>query len=179
MCCSAAFAQPSKGDFVIGGTAGYNSVWQDDASSLNLANISPGFGYFVSDRFSIGLELGYQDVWYRNDSFKLGGAIYSVGANFKYYFPITDRLLFGLGLGLGYANFSLYEKYDGDGDNDCMNFFYTGLTPSLDYFISRRWIVSLSMGGLQYRTGGPEDDDNLNMFGLNWDTPQIGVSLKF
>lgn len=53
----AASAQTSKGTYLLGGTAGFQS--QDDVSTITVA---PRIGYFLADNLAAGLGLGYTKI---------------------------------------------------------------------------------------------------------------------
>lgn len=161
-------AQPSKGRFVINGTAGFTNSIQNYSGYT--VYISPGLDYFFSNKFSVGVKLGYQyyDLIYNDYGYQSFGFTintFSARASLKSHIHITESLYFGIRFELG----GIFGDIKG---------FLVNITPSLDYFLSRRWILNLSMGGLQYthQNGDSSDDD---IFGFGWTTPELGISLMF
>ena len=58
MSAQAGFSQISKGQWLVGGTAGFASEKTGDFKTTTV-NISPDAGYFFVDRLAAGLRVGF------------------------------------------------------------------------------------------------------------------------
>ena len=56
---SLSFAQTSKSNLMLGGSASYNSYSYEGGSSSTELNVNPSIGYFVIDNLALGAQLGY------------------------------------------------------------------------------------------------------------------------
>ena len=90
-----------KGDFYLGGNLGVNvtsvSVSGESASAAEFG-IAPEIGYFVTDRFMLGLGLSYNIA-----SGDAATHTFTIGPKFSYYAPICDNLYYTPSLEVAFA----------------------------------------------------------------------------
>lgn len=205
----AALAQPSTGGFVIKGNIGYNTVGMapytsqelpglslTESSAANLWNVSPQIEYFFNDRMSIGLSGSYLSAWTKlkyssessTDKGKSGASVFYVGPTYNYYLRLANSFYLSINCFIGYANISTWtsEKYSGAFDNvnekekHCGDYGLVTITPTLNYFINDRWLLTASVGNLAAAYGKlPENDSNTYYAGANWGNIMLGVGFKF
>jgi outer membrane protein len=73
-------AQTMKGNWLVGGSGGFNSYKPDGASESGSSfHISPNLGYFVMDNLAVGASLGFESVKESYSSFGFGPFV-------RYYF---------------------------------------------------------------------------------------------
>ena len=78
------FAQTSKGNWMVGGSAGFNSSKTGSADAVSTLNISPSAGYFFGKNFAAGLSVDFQSVSKNYSSF-------AVGPMARYYFADAGK----------------------------------------------------------------------------------------
>jgi hypothetical protein len=122
-------ADPLKGRFYLGGSLGFksynNKLKPDVGSELDAQkqlswNVSPEFGLFLTDRFSIGIAPGFsaynQEYNYTNDGKSIyKGMNYGVGVNGRLYFPISENFRIFPGLDLRFAPGKSETTYQSSG----------------------------------------------------------------
>lgn len=117
---TALFAQ-QKGQFMVNGEVSFNTTKNEHESTesrVTSFSIQPAGHYFITDRWAIGLSLGYYHMKSPNISDILGSFdgsdsfggkkdklnIFSFGPQGTYYLPLTDRFYYTPGV---YARFGL------------------------------------------------------------------------
>jgi hypothetical protein len=118
------FSQTEKGTLLLGGSASYLSV--DDES---LININPNLGYFVANKFVVGLNANYIN----SD----GSNILGLGPYVRGYFLTTEKGSIFAQVGYNYLKFS------GDFDSDSEN----GYSLGLGYAVFLNNSVALELSG--------------------------------
>lgn len=73
------FAQTSKGNWLVGGSAGFNSSKSGSADAVSTLNISPNAGYFFGNNFAAGLSVSLESESKHHSSFNFGPMV-------RYYF---------------------------------------------------------------------------------------------
>lgn len=170
------FAQPTKGDYIIGGTLGFNYV---NSPNLGLKNrglnfsIAPSFGKFLSEKylFTSGLNYRYSDSYYESPISESVSAISNeLGLRFGItrFYPIVDKLYFTLGAYVG-ASIESRENlsYGTKSKRNYTNATF-GVSPGLTYFLNNRWMINSSMGAFTYTLS--------NSSGLNTHTIKADLS---
>lgn len=176
------YAQFQAGDAFLGGSLGFSQRTEErvpsvfggitDVTSFTL-DVSPRFGYLLSERFAIGLTLGYSyDGRRQEGSTDFSGRIkegshehvFSPQPFLRYYLPLSEGFGFLFDLQTGLAFGSAKEETSGTGpfpvniSNTYSIFgFSAGLRPGLYYFLGRRFAMELTLGGIAYgllRTDG-------------------------
>lgn len=196
-----ASAQLSSGSKIIKGSFGLNTVGsaldEEDydafsSSSLNFFTITPQFEYFISDRASIGLSAGYTNGWmaskrssdFGDSKMKTGVGLYYVGPTYNYYFPLAKKFYLSLNCFVGYAGLTVrtVEKM-GTEKNILTESGSAGLltvTPTLNYFINDRWMMTASIGNVNAMCGKMKDDEStIYSAGIDWGQITLGVGFKF
>ncbi|WP_107039747.1 outer membrane beta-barrel protein [Brumimicrobium mesophilum] len=180
------FSQPTKGDYILGGTLGFNlnttPILGVQSRSLRFL-IAPSFGKFISDKYLIRGGLGYSHSsnYYGSSSFEnIAGRTNSFSLRFGVtrFYPIVDKLYFTLegyiGGGLVLDNFS-----NGNLNTNSTNA-TIGVSPGLTYFINNRWMINSSMGVVNYKVSG---GSGVNTHTINADLSansfRLGVSYIF
>jgi len=158
MSAQAGFSQISKGQWLVGGTAGFNSNKQGSYKSTTVT-ISPDAGYFFIDQFAAGLRIGFSSTSVKDG----GSSTFFAAAPFaRYYFLPTGQNVnvfadaeygFGSGKSTGSSSESLNE--------------YT-ISAGPAVFLSPNTALEFalyynSMGGKYYENGAGDRDNN---FGL-------------
>ena len=174
----------SKGNVIVEGNLGFGST-NDKNTEVKTSNFefNPKVGYFVSDKFAIGVELGVGSnkeetagtETNKNSNFNAGvfGRYYflDLGQRFKTYAEA--------GLGMTSGKFSLADtKYSGFG---------AGAGLGINYFVSESFAINFGLTDiLSYSTakvdGGEnvsEFNGNVNVFDNFFSTAQFGLTFKF
>ena len=155
MSAQAGFSQISKGNWLVGGTAGFASVKYGDAKATNI-NFSPKAGYFFIDHFAGGLSVTLEN------SKPDGGTStsdFSIAPFVRYYFLPTEQKVnvFAHGeYGFGSAK--------SGGASASQNEFTIAAGPAV--FLSPSAALEF---GLYYNSKGGKawGDERYNTFGLN------------
>jgi len=91
------FAQTSKGNWMVGGSAGFNSEKTGSAASVSTVNISPSAGYFIDKNLAVGASVSLMSVSKSYSSFNFGPMV-------RYYFSDMGKnakLFAHAGIGFG------------------------------------------------------------------------------
>lgn len=175
-------------------------------------NVTLNGEYFLTNRLSVGLSLGIIHSYYfssansqgmlsPNYSSKIetgyGENLYTIAGILKYYIPITGKLYFSLEFSPGYGisknrdyYYSSIDYGDGEGYMEYKktetiqhgSMFFASFTPALEFFLSRRFVITASAGGVMYQhekmvnIGGAPIR---NVFEMNWGEFALGLSFRF
>lgn len=164
----AAAAQIEKGNSFGGGSISFGTSKENSNSlQVNSLSIGPKVGYFITDRFAIGMELSY-------NLSKLNGKFYDYfnetsqaverGFGFKeenfglspftrYYFTIKDNFkLFGQASFT--AKINSYKNIDETGYLYRTDYTFKGigasLNPGFAFFPSKKWMIEFSFPIVRY-----------------------------
>jgi hypothetical protein len=168
-----AFAQFSKGQVYLGGTA--STSFQNSGptpspgiSKNNFISMSPVFGYFVNPKLVLGVSVGYSSQFYETDYANYNSNTNSYLKAFqkskynwvfitplaRYYVPISNSFYFAA---QGQINFTRGNSTTtvNDGTNETTNeapYYSLGLTfkPVLIFFPDPKWGIEASVGSLGY-----------------------------
>lgn len=152
-----AFTQINKGQWLVGGSAGFESTKYGDVdeSKYTTFNISPNAGYFFIDNLAGGARVSFS-------SFKEKGEDASSSFLFapfaRYYFlPAAQKVNIFADASYGFGSMK-------DGESDGFNQFAIAAGPAV--FLSPNTALEFT---LQYRSAGGDayGDDRLNTFGVN------------
>ena len=93
-------SQITKGNWLMGGNASISytkSIPKQTNTYLNSAEgktfsilLQPNIGYFVVDKFAIGLKLGVTNTYPTNQSFQINQTQFSISPFLRYYLLKTD-----------------------------------------------------------------------------------------
>ena len=138
-----------------------------DHTTLTLG-LAPEFGYFISDRFAVGLGVGFNYISEKEEGHDSEGTtVWGVNPYARYYPVKVDRFGLYLQLGLNY----LSMKWEG---SDAKDMYSVGLTPGISYNVSERVAIHAVFGFLGYAHFGKND-----FFGFNIDGSSIMFGLTF
>ena len=94
-------SQITKGNWLMGGNASISytkSIPKQTNTYLNSAEgktfsilLQPNIGYFVVDKFAIGLKLGVTNTYPTNQSFQINQTQFSISPFLRYYLLKTDK----------------------------------------------------------------------------------------
>ena len=169
------YAQFQAGDTFLGGGLGFSQRTEErvpsvfggitDVTSFTL-DASPRFGYLLSERFAIGLTLGYSyDGRRQEGSTDFSGRIeershehvFSPQPFLRYYLPLSEGFGFLFDLQTGLAFGSAKQEASSMGplpfnrsDASSIFGFSAGLRPGLYYFFGRHFAMELTLGGIVY-----------------------------
>jgi len=195
----------SKGNIFLEGQLSFNSnketnsalgTTTDEVKSSEFT-FTPKVGYFISDKFAVGVELGVMSGKETTTDFtvvptdvteqKMNG--FGAGVFARYYFlELGQRFKTYTEFGMGFAS----SKTDVDGiETEKTNSFGAGLDLGMNYFITKRFAISFGLSNvLSFNSSktkmplGAESKSNefngdLNVFNNFFDTPTFGLVYKF
>lgn len=107
-------AQMTKGSWVISGNTGlgFNNVTTTtkvgdnsvDIPKTNTFSVTPSVGYFIIDKLSIGIDLGYINTKTTYERSKNTDSSFSIIPTGTYYFTNSSKIVPFLGAGVGYIS---------------------------------------------------------------------------
>ena len=153
-----AFAQPSQGSIMIGGSAGFNSR-SYDGDTYTYIYLLPEVGYFVTDQIAVGALLNLEFFGGDGDGSWIG-----IGPFGRYYFNNSGPARF-----FGQAGIEFYN-IDFGGNSDSFTNFGFNIGAGVDYFLNESVALEAL---LNFNSNKDQDDDESEKnIGLN-----IGVSV--
>lgn len=156
-----------KSDKYISGLIGFSTISNADDVKIKQFEVSPRFGYFISDFIAIGGRLGYGYYHKKNSAGArvAENSTFTVEAFGRYYLlPGSKFSVFGeLGIGFGST-----KNIAGNWTNGIN----VGFTPGLSYFINQHFAVEFGIGVLSYDTVKPEGGNG------STDSFAVGVNLE-
>ena len=173
LCADFNLSAQNKGEKYVGGNVGIATtsliIDGDSASAIKFA-IAPEFGYFVADKFKVGVLLGYG---IESETHTL-----EIMPNIEYYVRLCDGLYYTPGLGFGFvAGFSEGMAMPGFGLSLSLGSFEFRPTPKFGLSVG---LLSLSYVYMTYK------DDyygfKLNTNGVNFNlgiNPSVGLKYYF
>jgi hypothetical protein len=214
-----AFAQTDKGTILLGANLGIGSVNnaqsfinQGVPASNNYGNINsstysslvitPSVGYFIFDKFAVGLSAGYSQNKTESSTSNTQGISqgpqytdnystvnYSISPYARYYFPLGEKAAIFTQLSVGYAytlgktesttndfvNPLSVTKFKSDGQTFFVSFF-----PGFSYSVTHHFSLELSIGSLAYtstKTNSTPDATN-NTGGTVQTSSSSGLALN-
>lgn len=188
-------AQVGKGQFYLGGSLNYN---YDEAGTSSVVTypqgttyynngkitnfqISPDFGFFLSDKWAIGIQVGYTrtsgtetNTYVANDttstSFysmdKYSSSALGIGIHLRYYCMFTDKIGFFPQFGITTTN----DLNDFNSGNLAI-----GGNPNIVFFPTKHLGINLGFGNLAYTRDYKSKTSDFNL-GLN---TNIGFGLNY
>lgn len=149
------FAQVNKGQWLVGGNAGFESVKWGESKGTSFT-FSPKAGYFFIDKFAGGLRVDFTSDKPK-DGEASGGLL--IAPFLRYYFlPSADKVNIFADASYGFGN----RKEDGESASQ--NAYAISAGPAI--FLSPNTALEFA---LQYRSAGGDawGDDRYNSFGIN------------
>ncbi|ASU35371.1 outer membrane beta-barrel protein [Mucilaginibacter xinganensis] len=192
---SAATAQTHKGEYYLGGSLSYDYSSYGSSttysftegytiyttSKISSFSFRPEFGFFISDKWSIGIQPVYSRQAgtetsdyhsYTNtsnnytSSDKYHNDVLGIGVHARYYAMISDKFGFFPEFGISTINNTTYFKY---------GTFSLGGTPNFVFFPTPKLGVNLGFGGVSYNLDYQTKDSTFHLglndnisFGLNY-----------
>ncbi|UIR57241.1 porin family protein [Sphingobacterium sp. SRCM116780] len=183
-----------KTDFIIEGNLSANtSDDKGDKEKTSTFNFNPSVGYFVSDKFAVGLDFnfgnhketdysGSEDTYAKSNKF-------GVGAYGRYYFlELGSRFKTYAQLAAGY-NQTTGEINNGTTTVDIPKSkgFGAGAGLGVNYFVTSNIAINFGLTDLlSYHSEKPEGGKSQNTFNANinsfnnfFDTAKFGLTFKF
>jgi hypothetical protein len=163
-------SQITKGNWMLGGDAGFSSNQSINVigeSTTSIFHLSGNVGYFITNKFAIGLKPNLLFESTKRENGKLSQNISAVGPFIRYYFfPFDGRINFftegsySLGINKSYGNgISSYNF-----SNQINSFSFIG-GPAI--FLNSSVALELSLGYIQNRIiDGTKNGTNIFQIGL-------------
>lgn len=185
-----------KGDIIVEGLLNFSSSKDDDGDfeeKNSSFNFNPKAGYFINDKFAVGIELAVgsskQEVTFEGDSAEDKTSSFSAGAFARYYFlDLGKRFKPYAEAGVGFGNSTLEEE--GIDEDLETSGFGIGVDLGVNYFVTRNFAINfgltdvLSYSSTKAERGDFEVDNtsfngNLNLFNNFFDAAQFGLTWIF
>lgn len=194
-CIGSVSAQGHKGQYYLGGSLTYDYSSYGSSSVINYSDgytnyttskisafsIRPEFGFFISDKWSIGIQPVYSRTggtetsdfhssadatqnFVSSDTYH--NTILGIGIHARYYAMISDKFGFFPEFGISTLNNSKYFNY---------GTFSLGATPNFVFFPTNKLGVNLGFGGVSYNADYHTKENTFHLglndaisFGLNY-----------
>jgi len=180
----AASAQTEKGSWVVGGstTLGFNNVTTKfksnnvsmDGPKVNSFTITPSAGYFVIDKLSVGLDLGFTSATTKYDDAKSTNNTFAILPTATYYFTDNTVIKPYLGAGIGYSSITEKEEYRGRTNETTFDGFAWKVKGGFVYFFTPSIAADLGLSYSQFSSKNSGVTTNVNSFGVG-----VGLSVFF
>ena len=145
-------AQVDKGDWLLGGSFGFNSANSNSNYSTSNANFAPNIGVAIGKNSVIGLGFG---LAYSSNSVQQSILNFSSSVFYKKYFVLKNKLGYYLQLrgGILLAT-NKFTYIDSSGSTMKVNYksysCSVGITPGIYYQVAPRILLTADVGGLGY-----------------------------
>lgn len=197
----------TPGRLYIGGSFGINVSTQKhedgsdtfDGPKTTSFNIIPSAGYILNDKWTLGLGIGYESYSSKeteidddgNDvELKDNAGQFIIMPRVGYYTQLTRNLYcmpyFYIGFGFGTSKNEFLSGNEVMSIEGKISSFEVGIAPSLKYFLSDFWALSLAYGSLYYQsvtsTPDNENSDHKNKsanYGLDLNLSSINFGLYY
>lgn len=148
------FAQVNKGQWLVGGNAGFESHKQGEVKATQFT-VSPNAGYFFIDKFAGGLRVDLSSIKYKGAD---ASSQFLIAPFLRYYFLEAAQKL-NIFADASYGFGSVKD----DGESASQNGFAISAGPAV--FLTPNTALEFA---LQYRSMGGDayGDDNQNTFGF-------------
>lgn len=188
----------AKGNIIVEGNLSWNSSKEEDATQEvkdNNFNFNPKAGYFITDKFAVGVELGIGSD--KTETSPVGAPTveektnnFNAGVFARYYFlDLGQRFKTyaeaGVGFGSGKNEIDGVEQYKVSGVN-------AGIDLGINYFVTKSFAINFGLTDLiaytsakrELPNGGGETktntfEGNINVFNNFFSTAQFGLTYKF
>lgn len=189
-----------KGNIILEGGLNFGSSTEDDGAfetKTSEFNFSPKAGYFINDKFAVGVELavgsGKVEETFEGQSVEDKSNSFGAGVFARYYFlDLGKRFKTFAEAGVGFG--STTTEFEG-GDEVKEGGFGIGVDLGINYFVTENFaivfgladVLSYSSTTTEFTVEGadiPDSDNssfngNLNVFENFFDTARFGVTWKF
>ncbi|MEC4005557.1 outer membrane beta-barrel protein [Flavobacterium sp. SUN052] len=174
----------SEGNVLVEGNLGFNSTNDKNTKEkTNSFEFNPKVGYFLSDKFAVGVQLGFgSDKAETNGADTDKNSNLNVGVFGRYYF---------LDLGQRFKTYAELGVNSNSGKTGLAEAKYTGLGVNaglgINYFVSKSFAINfgltdvLSYASNKYKGGETVSafTGNVNVFNNFFDTAKFGLTYKF
>jgi outer membrane protein len=201
--CATAHAQTTKGRMYLNGNLRYTTdthrvlagepivlPWPLPTYKITNTyfNIQPSWGYFVSDKVTLGAHLGYSlsQTKRQNEIQPFDKTVsktngFSYGIHSRYYAKsFTDNFKFFLSMSLSASTART------EGTTFRTSTLYAGISPNFSYFFNNKWCLELGFTGLQYSKSRikniengyiePTSKTSNFVFGVQSFSPNLGIT---
>ncbi|MCU4156388.1 porin family protein [Carboxylicivirga sp. A043] len=187
ICCTTLSYAQEKGQWIIGGNAGYNSDKnenENESSTTKTFTLSPSIGYMLNSKIAIGLGFNYstadeelENIYY---GYSMNYKTTSFGINpyVRIHKNITERFLLFVQPGIFYST----NKIEYDDSEDDVKLKGFGLDCSLGflYFISDKLSLELNVLSVDYSSLEETDGEYKNeSFGINYNLTSPNMGLRY
>lgn len=186
----------AQGDIIVEGNLGFgtstdeNGTYEEKNSNFNF---NPKAGYFISDKFAVGIELGVGSSKYEESdtgyNFEQTANNFNGGVFARYYFlDLGKRFKTYAEAGVGFGS----QKWEQDGDEVQKDTnFGIGVDLGINYFVTERFAINFGLTDLlsynntksEFPGGGETTSNgfngNFNVFNNFFQTAQFGLTWKF
>ena len=176
-----------KGDFFISGNVEFLTA-EESNNDLNTSSftILPSIGYLVSNHFALGIQLGYNntsnDVATNLGTVDISSNTFIAGAFARYYFNPTRKFSFTITGAVRYSNTNS-EQIDFLNANTTqdlnINSFGISIAPGIQYFLSRAFAITSSVGLISYGNQSGDIDSSSFIVRLNPSNINFGLLYRF
>lgn len=180
----------ANSDIFLEGNLGYSSLNDKNTEEKSSQfNFNPKVGYFLSEDFAIGVQLGLGSSKLTDDlaDTEVTNSRFNAGVFGRYYFlDLGKRFKTFTELGLNYN--STKNEIDGVDDDFKTNGFGAGVGLGINYFVKENIAITFGLSDvLSYRTNkvdaeGAESvsqlNANVNVFNNFFETAQFGLLFK-
>lgn len=178
--CSILLAQNSepiesinKGTRFIGGSFGFSSTKTEDSFHYTSISIGPGMAFYINDNLAVGGFISYN--YDKHEQLNVNSTSTFSGAGLNVFllknYKLVNNVFFTLQPQLSLS--SAKQDYSTPQPNDYSVFnFGLGISPGVMFFISKKFALQTSIGGVSYSYNRrkPENGGNstsTNSFSLN------------
>lgn len=194
----------SKGNIIVEGNLGFSSDKETnsdkfgdlDETKTSSFNFNPKAGYFISDKFAVGVELmvgsgksektvfGIPNVTTETTNNSFGAGVFA-----RYYFlELGERFKTYTEAGLGFGS----TKYEANGvETKKDSNLNLGIDLGINYFVTEKMAINFGLANVlgfnSTKSEKPNGDEttnsgingNFNIFQNFFDTPTFGLTYKF
>lgn len=177
-----AYAQTSQGNMMVGGSFEFNSTsyHATDLNNYSSFQISPSFGYFISDNFAVGANLGISTSRNGIGAGKTFYTSFGLGPFARYYFFMSnEKFAF---FGDADLSFAVDKTNPPSGNTSRGSHVRFALSPGAVYFLNEHWAAEPGIGGLSVVSRNHEnnnDDSTSFRFALSSFGSNLGVRYHF
>ena len=161
-------AQFQKGDWLLGGTLGFNAANSSPGSKTSSnTNIAPHIGLSIGKHAVIGFDFSFS---YSSGSSSLSNLFFSSYVFYRRYFVLKNKLgwylQFNGGVGWSKDEYNVYDSAGNTSKTISRSQIYNlGITPGLYYQVAPRILLNADVGQLAYyysNDGGGYSSSNLS-----------------
>jgi outer membrane protein len=187
----------TQGNILLEGNLQFSSTKEEDGgdeTKLNVFTFTPKAGYFLTDKFAVGVEIGFGSS--KEETTPEGGEtveektnVFAAGVFGRYYFlDLGQRFKTYAEVGVGFG--SSKDELDGE-EVSKDTFFAAGLDLGINYFVTKNFAINFGLANVlsfnntktEFPGGGESKtnsfEGNINVFNNFFDTATFGLTYKF